>query len=136
MQKLFITFLLMAVCVSLPAMAQNKQDRKLQKQIAEGEKEMNKASAKHKAIALTGLVQTQGGKKLFLNDGDRRQWNIANPDMLRGHEGLRVKVKATPNSSDKTLLVDEVKDLKQPKTSEAAKPDQPRKKKKKRAPIF
>jgi hypothetical protein len=137
MRKFFVPFLfLLAISLSVPALAQDKQDKNAQKRIAQAQKEMARASTKHKAIDLTGLVQAQGDKKLFLNDEDRQQWNIANPDMLRGHEGMRVKVKATPNSSDKSLLVDEVKDLKQSKAANEEKPQPPKHKKKKHALIF
>ena len=108
------------------------QSKKESKNIAKAEAEAAKASAKHKAIDLSGSLQKEGDKTIFLNEETGQRWNIANPDMLLGHENMRVKLKATPDVSARTLLVEEVKDLKALKQQKVEKAS----KKKKRAFIF
>ncbi len=114
-----------------PISAQSKKENK---KAAKAEKEAAKAAAKHKAIDLTGSLRKEGDKTTFINEESQQSWTIANPDMLIGHESMRVKLKATPDVHARTLLVEEVKDLKPlklPKPEEKASV-----KKKKRALIF
>jgi hypothetical protein len=123
-----IAFLLGLVFLS-PSAAQTKKESK---NVAKAEHEAAKAAAKHKAIDLNGSLRKEGDKTIFVNEESEQIWTIANPDMLLGHEGLRVKIKATPDINARTLLVEEVKDLKplkQPKIEKASK-------KKRRAFIF
>jgi hypothetical protein len=113
-----------------PISAQNK---KQDKKVAEADKEAANAAAKNKTIDLTGSLRKDAQKTIFINEETQQRWTIANPDILLGHESTRVKVKATPDIHARTLVVEEVKDLKplkQSKTEEKAE------KKRKRALIF
>lgn len=112
MKKLAVVLFSLAILLSFSGDSL-AQSGKSEKKISKTEKEMERASAKHKAIKLTGWVRTEAGKIVFVNEKDKQSWNVANPDMLRGHQGMRVKVKAIPNTSDRSILVDEVKNLKQ-----------------------
>ncbi len=90
------------------------------KKVAKAEKEEAKASAKHKAMSLTGWVKTEGEKTVFVNDKDKQTWQVANADVLKPHEGKHVSIKATPDEASKTLTVDSVKDMRKSKQSKQA----------------
>jgi uncharacterized lipoprotein NlpE involved in copper resistance len=81
------------------------------KKVAKAEKKEAKASAKGKALSLTGWVKTEGDKVTFVNDKDKQSWNVQNADTLKAHDGKHVKVKATLNESDHSIMVDSVKDM-------------------------
>ncbi len=95
------------------------------KKTTRAEKKEAKAAAKGKAISLTGWVKTEGDKVVFVNDKDKETWSVQNADVLKPHEGKHVKVKATLNESDKSLTVNNVKELRKGKQSgEAQQPKQ------------
>ncbi|HET9696697.1 MAG TPA: hypothetical protein VFP40_07515 [Terriglobales bacterium] len=113
-----------------PISAQNTRENQ---KVAKAEREATKAAAKNKAIDLTGTLRKEGDKTTFINEESQQSWTVANPDMLMGHESMRVKLKATPDVHSRTLLVEEVKDLKPLKQP---KPEVKAAKRKKRALIF
>jgi hypothetical protein len=110
-------FALLLIC-SAGAMAQDQSaPGSNDKKVAKAEKKEAKASAKNKAMSLTGWVKTEGDKVEFVNDKDKQTWNVQNPDVLKPHDGKHVSVKATLNEADKTLTVEKVKELKKGKQS-------------------
>jgi hypothetical protein len=115
-KKIARTLVVSMIAFSLVAFAQT-QTGATDKKTAKAEKKEAKASAKGKAIRLTGWVKTEGDKVVFVNDKDKQTWNVANPDVLKPHDGQHVKVKATPHEEDKTLTVDNVKELRKGKQS-------------------
>jgi len=58
------------------------------------EKKEAKAAEKGKIMSLTGWVKTEDGKPHFVNDADKKTWDISNPDAVQGHDGHHVKIKA------------------------------------------
>jgi hypothetical protein len=87
--------------------AATKADKKADK----AEKKEAKAAAKGKSLSLTGWVKTEDGKPVFVNDKDKASWTIANPDVVSGHDGHHVKVKAKLNESDHSINVESLKML-------------------------
>jgi len=47
-----------------------------------------KADAPQKAVKITGKISDDG--KMFVNDSDKKSWEIVNPDAVKGHEGHHV----------------------------------------------
>jgi hypothetical protein len=47
-----------------------------------------KADASPKAIKITGKISDDG--KMFVNDKDKKSWDIVNPEAVKGHEGHHV----------------------------------------------
>jgi hypothetical protein len=84
---------------------------KTDKKVAKAEKKEAKASEKGKAMSLTGWVKTEGDKTTFVNDKDKQTWTVQNADVMKAHDGKHVKVKATLNESDHSIMVDSVKDM-------------------------
>jgi hypothetical protein len=98
--------------LSFTAVAQDTASTsKADKKVAKAEKKEAKASEKGKALSLTGWVKTEGDKTMFVNDKDKQSWNVQNADVLKAHDGKHVKVKATLNESDHSIMIDSVKDM-------------------------
>jgi Holliday junction resolvase len=79
------------------------------KKAAKAEKKEAKAAEKGKAMHLTGWVKTEGGKTVFVNDKDKQEWNVQNPDTLKTDEGKHVKITAQLNEGEHSLNVQSVK---------------------------
>lgn len=79
------------------------------KKVAKAEKKESKAAAKGKAMHLTGWVKTEGDKTVFVNDKDKQEWSVQNPDTVKGDDGKHVRVTAQLNESDHSLNVQSVK---------------------------
>jgi hypothetical protein len=92
---------------------------KSDKKVAKAEKKEAKASEKGKALSLTGWVKSEGDKVTFVNDKDKQSWNVQNADTLKAHDGKHVKVKATLNESDHSIMVDSVKEMAKRKQAKA-----------------
>lgn len=45
-----------------------------------------------KTMTVTGTLSEDG--KMFMSDKDQKNWTVANPDAVKGHEGHHVTVKA------------------------------------------
>ena len=122
MSKIARVLLALMLSVSLFAVAQygsgdNSQTGATDKKTAKAEKKEAKAAEKGKALSLTGWVKTEGDKVVFVNDKDKQTWNVKNPDVLKPLDGKHVNVKATPDESDHSLTVDNVKQLRKGKQS-------------------
>jgi hypothetical protein len=103
--------LALLLSLSMGAMAQDTASgtTKADKKVTKAEKKEAKASAKGKALHLTGWVKTEGDKTTFVNDKDKQSWTVQNPDVVKSQDGKHVKVKATLNESDHSIMVDSVK---------------------------
>jgi len=114
--------LLLLVTLSF-ATAKQDQDAssKTDKKVAKAEKKEAKAAEKGKALGLTGWVKSEGDKITFVNDKDKQTWSVQNPDVLKPHDGMHVKVKATPNEADKSLMIESVKDMRTTKQAKEKK---------------
>jgi len=60
-----------------------------------------------KAVTLSGKISDDG--KSFTSDKDGKNWTISNPDVVKGHEGHEVKIKAHENAASNELHVTSVK---------------------------
>jgi hypothetical protein len=87
------------------------------KKVAKAEKKEAKAAEKGKAMHLTGWVKTAGDKTVFVNDKDKQEWNVQNPDTLKGDDGKHVKLTAQLNEADHSLNVQSVKMMREAKQS-------------------
>ncbi len=81
-----------------------KQDKKIDK----AEKKEAKAAEKGKDMKLTGWVKEESGKTVFVNDKDKKSWDIANPDAVKGHEGHHVKVSAKLDETNHSVTIDKL----------------------------
>ncbi|HWG86316.1 MAG TPA: hypothetical protein VN679_00945 [Candidatus Acidoferrales bacterium] len=81
-----------------------KQDKKIDK----AEKKEAKAAEKGKDMKLTGWVKEESGKTVFVNDKDKKSWDIANPDAVKGHEGHHVKVSAKLDEANHSVTIDKL----------------------------
>ncbi len=120
MRKLALVFMAFVLMLSVAAMAQetgttgttDKKTAKAEKKQAKAEKKEAKAAEKGKAMHLTGWVKTEGDKIVFVNEKDNQTWDVKNPEMVKPMEGKRVKIKANIDEADKSITVDNVKELK------------------------
>jgi hypothetical protein len=85
------------------------------KKVAKAEKSEAKAAEKGKAMKLTGWVKSDGS--VFVNDKDKQEWKVQNPETLKGDDGKHVKVTAQLNESEHSLNVQSVKMMSQSKQS-------------------
>ena len=71
------------------------------------------ASADHADCAKK--CEAAGEKAVLVSDKDKSVWTVDNPDALAGHEGHHVKVNANVDADKKSIHVNSVSMLKQPK---------------------
>ena len=62
-----------------------------------------KADASPKAIKITGKISDDG--KMFVNDKDKKSWDIVNPEAVKGHEGHHVTLTAQCNTDKNEVHV-------------------------------
>ena len=86
MKKLTILAFAVALMMSSSALAQDTTKHDDMKTDAKAEK-MSK-----RAVSMLGKVGDDG--KTFVSDKDNKTWKVSNPDVLKGHEGHRVRVRA------------------------------------------
>ena len=79
---------------------------------------MSQPSAKGKLMSLRGTVSDDG--KSFTNDKDQKSWTIQNAEIVKGHEGHHVQLRAHVYADKSEIHVMSVKMLSQAK--EAPKP--------------
>ena len=61
---------------------------------------------------IKGTVKAEGDKLTFVSDKDKKSWDVANPEALKGHEGHHVEVSAHVYSDKGQIHVMSVKILK------------------------
>ena len=47
-----------------------------------------------KLMDIKGVVKVDGDKTTFVTDADGKSWDVANPEMLKGHAGHHVELSA------------------------------------------
>jgi hypothetical protein len=65
---------------------------------------------------IKGTVTADGDKLTFVSDKDKKSWDVANPEALKGHEGHHVEVSAHVYADKNQIHVMSVKMLKADKT--------------------
>ena len=75
-------------------------------------------AAKAQITSMMGTVRADGEELTFVTD--QRAWNVDNPEILKGHEGHYVRVKAHVNADEDSLHITEVT---MPTASESRKND-------------
>lgn len=102
MKKLMVMVLGLAVVLSVSAVAQY------------GSQEPAKAdkAAAAPLKTLKGTIKAEGEKYTFVNDKDKKSWEVMNPETLKGHEGHHVQLKAHVYADKNQIHVMEVKMLK------------------------
>lgn len=102
MKKLMVMVLGLAVMLSVSAFAQY------------GSQEPAKAdkAATAPLKTLKGTVKAEGEKYTFVNDKDKKSWEVMNPETLKGHEGHHVQLKAHVYADKNQIHVMEVKMVK------------------------
>ncbi len=135
MRKLVVTLFAMVLAFGMSALAQNdagtapdksaakaeKKQAKTEKKEEKAEKKETKAAEKGKALSLTGWVKTEGDKTVFVNDKDKKSWDVQDPDMLKAENGKHVRVKAKLDEANKSMNVSSVKELGKRKQARAGK---------------
>ena len=61
---------------------------------------------------IKGTVTADGDKLTFVSDKDKKSWDVANPEALKGHEGHHVEVSAHVYADKGQIHVMSVKMLK------------------------
>jgi len=115
MKRLLTLLFAFAITASLSLAAQEPAANPGDKKVEKAEKKEAKAAEKGKTLSLTGWVKDQDGKTVFINDKDKQAWNIANTDVVKGHEGHHVKVKAKLNEADHSVNVEKLSMLRKAK---------------------
>ena len=82
---------------------------------SKAEKKEAKAAEKGKDMHLTGWIKDENGKTVFVNDKDKKSWDIANPDAVKGHEGHHVKVQAKLDEANHSVTIDKLTMMKKGK---------------------
>jgi hypothetical protein len=106
MKKLLILVVALSVTLTVAGFAQD----------------MSKDSGMAKPAAaplknIKGTVKADGDKLSFVSDKDKKSWDVANPEALKGHEGHHVEVSAHVYSDKGQIHVMSVKMLKADKMS-------------------
>ena len=103
MKKLLVAVLSLAVVLSIGAFAQDNM----------GMGKSDKAAAAPAPLkSLKGTIKADGDKYTFVNDKDKKSWNVVNPETLKGHEGHHVELKAHVYADKGEIHVMTVKMLK------------------------
>jgi len=82
---------------------------------SKAEKKEAKAAEKGKDMHLTGWIKDENGKTVFVNDKDKKSWDIANPEAVKGHEGHHVKVSAKLDEANHSVTIDKLTMMKKGK---------------------
>jgi hypothetical protein len=81
MKKLMAILFAFTLLTSLGLLAQNTMPQ-----------DSMKSDTSTKAAHITGKISDDG--KTFVSDQDGKSWTISNPDLVKGHEGHHVTLKA------------------------------------------
>ena len=102
MKKLLVCLLGLAVVLSVSVFAQDTSAG-----MGKSDKE---AAAPLKS--LKGTIKADGDQYTFVDDKDKKSWEVMNPEALKGHEGHHVELKAHVYADKGQVHVMEVKMLK------------------------
>src|ERR1700694_6077980 len=70
---------------------------------------------------IKGTVKADGDKLTFVSDKDKKYWDVANPEALKGHEGHHVEVSAHVYAGKGQIHVMSVKMIKGEKMDKMSK---------------
>ena len=101
------------------AQDQAEKANKDNKKVAKAETKEAEAAEKGKSMKLTGWVKMEGDKTTFVNDKDKQTWNVSNGDMLKGHDGHHIKIKAKLDESNHSLTVVSMKMMRKSKQAKS-----------------
>jgi hypothetical protein len=101
MKKLLMLVVALSLMFTVPGFAQD----------------MSKDSGMAKAAPaplknIKGTVKADGDKLTFVSDKDKKSWDVANPEALKGHEGHHLEVSAHVYADKGQIHVMSVKMLK------------------------
>ena len=99
MKKLMLVSVTLALLMSTLAWAQ--YDTKT------NDSTQTKTAVSTKAVSLAGKISDDG--KTFTSDKDKKNWTVANPEALKGHEGHEVILKAHVDDAKNEIHVLSVK---------------------------
>jgi hypothetical protein len=105
MKKVMVCLLAVTFALSLTAFAQ--QDTTLSQ-----DQNMSQVQAAAPLMTLKGTVKADGDKYWFVNDKDKKSWEVINPETLKGHEGHHVELSAHVYADKMQIHVMSVKMLK------------------------
>ena len=101
MKTFFLLTVVLCVVLSLTASAQYHSNQP-------GQKDKSSAAAEK---TIQGTVKAEGDKLTLVSDKDQKAWVVENPEVLKGHEGHHVQVKAHVDAATRTIHVTDVKML-------------------------
>jgi hypothetical protein len=102
MKKMLILALALSVMFTVAGFAQEMSH----------DSSMAKAAPSAPLKNIKGTVKADGDKLSFVSDKDKKSWDIANPEALKGHEGHHVEVSAHVYADKGQIHVMSVKMLK------------------------
>jgi hypothetical protein len=103
MKKVMVCLLILTFSMSLMAFAQQE---------GMSQNQTDQTSAKAPLMTLKGTVKAEGEKYTFVNDKDKKSWEVMNPEELKGHEGHHVQLSAHVYADKDAIHVMSVKMLK------------------------
>ena len=102
MKKMLILALALSVMCTVAGFAQDMSH----------DSGMAKAAPAAPLKNLKGTVKADGDKLTFVSDKDKKSWDVANPEALKGHEGHHVELSAHVYPDKSQIHVMSVKMLK------------------------
>jgi hypothetical protein len=102
MKKMLILALAISVMFNVAGFAQDMSH----------DSAMTKAAPPAPLKNIKGTVKADGDRLSFVSDKDKKSWDIANPEALKGHEGHHVEVSAHVYADKGQIHVMSVKMLK------------------------
>ena len=108
MKKMLILALALSVMFTVAGFAQEMSH----------DSSMAKAAPAAPLKNIKGTVKADGDKVSFVSDKDKKSWDFANPEALKGHEGHHVEVSAHVYADKGQIHVMSVKMLKAEKMDE------------------
>jgi len=100
MKRLLILAVALSVMLTVAGFAQDMS------------KDSGMAKAAPAPLKIKGTVTADGDKLTFVSDKDKKSWEVANPEALKGHEGHHVEVSAHVYADKNQIHVMSVKMLK------------------------
>ncbi|SRR5712692_11713133 len=101
MKALFAVTLVLCVMLSMAVLAQDTSK-------AAGQKDQASAASEK---TIEGTVKAEGDQITFVSDKDKKTWKVENPEVLKGHEGHHVQVKAHVYADKGSIHIMDVKML-------------------------
>lgn len=102
MRNLMLLVFVLGLVLSVGALTQDTaKSSGMKQEPAKAEK------ASTKRVTLSGKISADG--KTFVSDKDNKTWTVSNPEVLKGHEGHEVTLKAHANEAKSEIHVTSVK---------------------------